>query len=166
MKIKTNFKLNRKQAIQKILELYDNKEILFVSTDGLISREIFTLRPRKVFPMVGSMGLVSAIGLGLALNTNKNIVVLNGDGAFLMSKSTQDLINTYMPKNIHHFILNNGCYGTTGGQKRAKIAYNPLDWNLKIINISNEGENPPRIINLKEIKKRFMRDLNSTNIKK
>lgn len=151
--------MSRKQAIQKILKLHDNENTLFVSTDGLISREIFALKPDNVFPMVGSMGLVSAIGLGLALNTDKNIVIINGDGSFLMSKSTQDLINTYRPQNIHHFILNNGGYGTTGGQKRAKIAYNPFDWNLKVLNITDECENSPRITDLKEIKKRFMKNL-------
>ncbi len=157
--MKTKFAINRKQAIQKILELYDNKETLFVSADGLISRETFDLKQDGVFPMTGSMGLAPAIGLGLALNTDKNIVIINGDGSFLMCKGTQDLINTYKPRNIHHFILNNEGYGTTGGQKRAKITYNPLDWNLEVLNITNEGENPPRITNLKEIKKRFMRNL-------
>ena len=151
-------KINRKKAIQNILELY-SKDTLFVATDGLISREAFALEPDRVFPMVGSMGLAPAIATGLALNCKKKIVIINGDGAFLMSKGTQDLINTYNLKNLHHFILDNKGYGTTGGQKRAKIAYNPLDWNLKVLKISNKGENPPRIINLKEIKKRFIKNL-------
>lgn len=158
-------KINRKKAIQNIIELYD-KDTLFVSTDGLISREIFALKPKVVFPMVGSMGLASAIGIGLALNSKKNIVIINGDGAFLMSKGTQDLINTYKLKNLHHFILDNKGYGTTGGQKRAKITYNPSDWNLKIINMNNESKKCPRIANLKGIKNMFVKNLSSTKRRK
>ena len=42
---------------------------LVVCANGLISRETFTIRDRaKNFYMIGSMGLASSIGLGVALS--------------------------------------------------------------------------------------------------
>ncbi len=146
---------NRKNAIKNILKLFQQEDALFVSTDGLISRDLYALKKEGVFPMVGSMGLAPAIGLGIALNSNKTVVIINGDGSYLMSKATQDLIETMNLENIHHFILDNCGYGTTGGQKRAKY-YHEKRKGLSFIRINNEGEKPLRIINLKEIKKAFM----------
>jgi len=37
------------------------------------------------FYMFGSMGLVSSIGLGLALSTEREVVVFDGDGSLLMN---------------------------------------------------------------------------------
>ena len=39
---------------------------------------------KNIFYMQGSMGHAPCIGLGINLNTNKNVVVLSGDAALLM----------------------------------------------------------------------------------
>lgn len=155
---KSSLTQNRKKAIEEILRLFPEKDTLFVSTDGLISREIYALKKEGVFPMVGSMGLAPAIALGIALNSNKTVVIINGDGSYLMSKATHDLIETMDLENIHHFVLDNCGYGTTGGQKRAKYLHENRR-GLNFIKINNEGEKAPRIINLKKIKKEFMKFL-------
>ena len=56
-----------------------------VATTGKCGRELFTLadRPQHLY-QVGSMGCASAMGLGVALNTARPVVVLDGDGAALM----------------------------------------------------------------------------------
>ena len=53
---------------------------LLVTANGRISREAFNLKDRaENFYMIGSMGLASAIGLGLAINRpGRKVVVLDG----------------------------------------------------------------------------------------
>ena len=61
--------IDRYLAIQKILE-HVGVDDLVVSTTGMISREIFMADDRPGnFYMLGSMGLLSSFGLGLALLT-------------------------------------------------------------------------------------------------
>ena len=151
--------MDRKQALRIILDNYDDGKTLFVSTDGLISREIYAMKQKNVFPMTGSMGLASAIGFGIALNTKKRVVIISGDGSYVMGLGTQALIEDYTLPNLIHIVLDNGCYETTGCQKCVKI---PKGFKkVKIIKIKIGGEKPPRIQNLKQIAKNFKRDVNA-----
>jgi len=110
--------MNRHKAIEIIIQSLNGDELI-VSSTGMISRELFTVEDSsRNFYMLGSMGLVSSIGLGLALSLpNRRIVVLDGDGACLMNLGTLATIGHYRPKNLTHIVLDNGCYGSTGGQK-------------------------------------------------
>ena len=56
------------------------------------------------------------MGLGLALNTDKSVVVLDGDGAALMKMGNLATIGANSPKNLIHIILDNGVHDSTGGQ--------------------------------------------------
>jgi phosphonopyruvate decarboxylase len=62
------------------------------------------------------MGHVSQIALGVALNTKKKVVCLDGDGAVLMHMGALAIIGTKKPKNFLHIVLNNGCHDSVGGQ--------------------------------------------------
>ena len=67
--------------------------------------------------MIGSMGLASAVGLGLAIQTpHKRIFILEGDGSALMSLGTLQLIASQGVPNLIHVILDNEVYESTGGQ--------------------------------------------------
>jgi thiamine pyrophosphate-dependent acetolactate synthase large subunit-like protein len=57
---------------------------IVVSNLGHPSQELYAIedRPRN-FYMLGSMGLASSVGLGLALSTSRKVVVLEGDGSLL-----------------------------------------------------------------------------------
>jgi thiamine pyrophosphate-dependent acetolactate synthase large subunit-like protein len=108
---------DRYQAIAKILE-WVKADDLVLSTTGMISREVFITddQPRN-FYMLGSMGLLSSFGLGLALlQPERRIWVLEGDGSALMSLGTLPLIATESPANLVHIILDNEAYESTGGQ--------------------------------------------------
>ncbi|MFT7464876.1 MAG: phosphonopyruvate decarboxylase, partial [Pseudohongiellaceae bacterium] len=63
---------------------------LLVATTGMTSRELFAVNDRpQNFYMMGSMGCALSIGLGVArLHPERKIVVLDGDGAFLMKLGT------------------------------------------------------------------------------
>ena len=67
--------------------------------------------------MLGSMGLCSSIGLGLALSQKKDVISIDGDGSVLMNLSTLTTIGNRAPNNFTLLIIDNGSYGSTGDQK-------------------------------------------------
>lgn len=94
---------------------------LVIATTGMTSRELFTVGDRPAnFYMMGSMGCAPAIALGLALcRPQRKVIVLDGDGAFMMKMGTATTIGHYRPQGILHLLLDNGTYETTGGQPTA-----------------------------------------------
>ena len=109
--------IDRYKAIEKILEHVEVGDLV-LSTTGMISREVFVANDRpENFYMIGSMGLLSSFGLGVALlNPEKRVFVLEGDGSALMSLGTFPLIATENPSNLFHIILDNEAYESTGVQ--------------------------------------------------
>ena len=109
--------IDRYRAIEKILEHREPGD-LFLSTTGMISREVFMTDDRpENFYMIGSMGLLSSFGLGLTLlMPERRVFVLEGDGSALMSLGTLPLIATEGPPNLIHVILDNEVYESTGSQ--------------------------------------------------
>jgi sulfopyruvate decarboxylase beta subunit len=108
--------MNMTQAVQIITEHLGDE--LVIAANGRISREAFSLKDRAGnFYMIGSMGLASAIALGLALNRPEcKVVILDGDGNLLMSLGILAQIGTLLPKNLIHIVLDNEVYGSTGNQ--------------------------------------------------
>ena len=65
----------------------------------------------------GSMGQSTASIFGLALGLPEHKVVhFDTEGALLMNLGVLASIAGKKPKNFFHFLLDNGCYATTGGQ--------------------------------------------------
>ena len=92
-------------------------EAVIVATTGKCGRELFTLNDRaQHLYQVGSMGGASAMGLGVALNTSRPVVVLDGDGAALMKLGNLATIGAQAPGNLVHILLDNGVHDSTGGQ--------------------------------------------------
>jgi phosphonopyruvate decarboxylase len=88
-----------------------------VASTGFCGRELFNIADREQhLYQVGSMGCASGMGLGVALNTTRPVVVLDGDGAMLMKLGTLATIGARAPKNLVHVILDNGAHESTGGQ--------------------------------------------------
>ena len=108
--------MNRKKAIQIIAKTINDQPI--ISANGFISRELFnTYEKKSNFYMLGSMGLASSIGLGVALrNPKKTIYVFDGDGNILMNLGSMTTIGTIKPKNLVHIIFDNSIHESTGGQ--------------------------------------------------
>ncbi|HWL31874.1 MAG TPA: thiamine pyrophosphate-dependent enzyme [Xanthobacteraceae bacterium] len=64
----------------------------------------------------GAMGLASSHALGLALGRpDKRVIVLDGDGSLLMNLGTLVTIAEAAPKNLFHFVCENGTYEANGG---------------------------------------------------
>ena len=88
-----------------------------IATTGKCGRELFTIDDRaQHLYQVGSMGCASGMGLGVALNVDRPVVVLDGDGAAMMKMGALATIGAYAPDNLIHIILDNGTYDSTGGQ--------------------------------------------------
>lgn len=108
--------MRRFDAINAILDSLADDDIALFTT-GMIGREAFHAKERKSnFYMVGSMGLVSSVGFGIALNAKKKIFIFDGDGSVLMDMGTMAMIASEQPTNLYHIILDNGSYQSTGGQ--------------------------------------------------
>src|ERR1700726_4181348 len=77
-----------------------------------------------------AMGGHSGFGLGLALaQPERKVVLFDSEGDILMSLGMLATIAEQMPANFYHFLLDNECYATTGGQpvpNAKKIAYDQL----------------------------------------
>jgi len=97
--------IDRYKAIERILQ-HVKADDLVLSTTGMPSREVFMADDRPGnFYMIGSMGLLSSFGLGIALLTpQQRVFVLEGDGSALMSLGTLPLIASEGPRqpSPHH----------------------------------------------------------------
>ena len=89
-----------------------------VHANGYICRESFSVgdRPQN-FYMIGSMGLASAIGLGLTLaRPERAAVVFDGDGNLLMNFGILAMVGGRAPRRLVHVVFDNEVYGSTGNQ--------------------------------------------------
>ncbi len=65
----------------------------------------------------GSMGMISSIGLGLALaRPDLRVIALDGDGSILMNLGSLATIARRAPANLVHIVWDDEVYETTGGQ--------------------------------------------------
>ena len=92
-------------------------EHLVVSNIGLPSQELHMLDDQPSnFYMLGTMGLASSIGLGLALSQAAKVIAIDGDGSILTNLGTLPTIANNTADNFILLIIDNGSYGSTGDQ--------------------------------------------------
>jgi sulfopyruvate decarboxylase subunit beta len=79
--------------------------------------EWLAIAPRALnYFSVGAMGLDTSHGLGLALGRpDKRVVVLQGDGSLLMNLGSLVTTASVAPRNLIHFVAENGTYEANGG---------------------------------------------------
>ena len=108
--------MNRKEAI--IIAAKKIKKNHIIAANGYISRDLFSVSDKNSnFYMIGSMGLASSIGLGIAIkNPKKKIFVFDGDGNLLMNFGAITTIGALKQKNLVHFVFDNKSHESTGGQ--------------------------------------------------
>lgn len=104
---------------------YDLLELLKpVITDELVvcnigspSQELHEIDDQPSnFYMLGTMGLASSIGLGLAMAQDKPVIAIDGDGSVLTNMGTLATIGNNACDNFVLLIVDNGSYGSTGDQ--------------------------------------------------
>ena len=153
--------MKRIEAIKEIMDIVTDE--LIISSAGMISREVYFVRDRpRNFYMMGSLGASVGFGIGLALNTNKKVLVLAGDGDVLMSLGSLVLMNKLKLPNLKLIILDNNSYQSTGGQKTCSDA---VDFtkicNCEVFKVDLVESGVPRVgVSPIEITKRFYNEIN------
>ena len=106
---------SRAAALERFLALVPGHAAV-IATTGKCGRELFTLadRPQHLY-QVGSMGGASAMALGVALNTARPVVALDGDGAALMKPGTSKRSAHRLRRILFTSCSTIGVYDLTGG---------------------------------------------------
>ena len=105
----------RSDVLKTLVPFISDK--LVVTNIGLPSQEMHLIDDQPTnFYMLGTMGLASSIGLGLALAQEKKVLVVDGDGSVLMNFGTLPTIANNPSANYILLIIDNGSYGSTGDQ--------------------------------------------------
>jgi sulfopyruvate decarboxylase subunit beta len=77
----------------------------------------FTANQKRDLALGGAMGHTTAAALGLALALpSEKVVLFDAEGALLMNLGILATVAGMKPQNFYHFLLDNECYATTGGQ--------------------------------------------------
>ncbi|MBI5263731.1 MAG: aldehyde dehydrogenase [Bradyrhizobium sp.] len=108
--------LNRRQVVAALLA--GRKDAVAVGGLGASTNDITAAgdHPRN-FYLWGGMGGAVMIGLGLALAQPKlPVLVITGDGEMLMGMGSLATVGLQKPGNLSIVVLDNECYGETGGQ--------------------------------------------------
>lgn len=114
--------MRKDEAIKLILEQYPSSYV--ISTCGHITRDLYNISDRSEhFYMVGAMGMAAPVALGVALcKSDRQIVILDGDGSFLMNLGIVSMIGQQKPNNLIHIVLDNGMHESTGGQRTVAMS--------------------------------------------
>ena len=105
----------RSEVLKTLIPIISDK--LVVCNIGLPSQELHLLDDQPSnFYMLGTMGLASSIGLGLALAQSDQVIAIDGDGSVLTNFGTLPTIANNVADNFVLLIVDNGSYGSTGDQ--------------------------------------------------
>ena len=105
----------RSEVLREIAPIL--RDHLVVCNIGLPSQELHMIDDQPTnFYMLGTMGLSSSIGLGVALAQDKTVISIDGDGSVLTNFGTLPTIANNVADNFILLIVDNGSYGSTGDQ--------------------------------------------------
>ena len=108
--------IEAKKVFEAFQEHRENAIVAVQGTSGHHWNEI-TTNPNRDISLGGAMGQSTSAVFGLALGLeNEKVVHFDTEGALLMNLGVLASIAGKQPKNFVHFLLDNGCYATTGGQ--------------------------------------------------
>ncbi len=107
------------EALDVLKAFQEHRGDAIVTTSGTAGRhwpEVSTNERRDV-SLGGVMGGTAPSALGLALGLpDEKVVLIDSEGALLMNLGVLATIAGKKPSNFFHFLLDNECYATTGGQ--------------------------------------------------
>jgi thiamine pyrophosphate-dependent acetolactate synthase large subunit-like protein len=107
----------RTEDMLKILHQYREDAIIIPGRGGNHWIKMSKMPERDLALSAIAMGGRASFALGLAMaRPDEKIILLDSEGDVLMGLGTLATIADKAPKNLYHFILDNECYATTGGQ--------------------------------------------------
>ena len=123
--VDNTYPMSREEAMEIILNNMPG-DAIYSATTGRATRELFFLREKRCetkehdFLNVGSMGHVSSVALGIALEKpGRKVVALDGDSACMMHMGAMTMVCKLDVPNFVHIVLNNGAHESVGGQPSA-----------------------------------------------
>jgi phosphonopyruvate decarboxylase len=110
--------LNVDECLASIAKSASQNDAAVIATTGFTGRALYNVGDREnQLYMVGSMGCVSSLALGVALACpDRQVIAIDGDGAFLMRMGALSAVADAAPKNLTHIVLDNGVHDSTGAQ--------------------------------------------------
>ncbi len=107
---------NAADMFQKFQEQRGNAIVIPTGTCGRHWRE-FSKNENRDVNLGGAMGHTTSACLGLALGLpDEKVCLFDSEGSLLMNMGILATIAGKKPKNFVHFLMDNECYATTGGQ--------------------------------------------------
>ncbi len=108
--------LDRRQVVAALVA--DRRDAVAIGGLGASTNDMTAAGDHaRNFYLWGGMGGAVMIGLGLALAQPKlPVVVITGDGEMLMGMGSLATVGLQKPGNLSIVVLDNECYGETGGQ--------------------------------------------------
>ena len=123
--VDNTYPMSREEAMEIIFNNMPG-DAIYSATTGRATRELFFLREKRCetkehdFLNVGSMGHVSSVALGIALEKpGRKVVALDGDSACMMHMGAMTMVCKLDVPNFMHIVLNNGAHESVGGQPSA-----------------------------------------------
>jgi sulfopyruvate decarboxylase subunit beta len=110
--------MKRVDAIRALVHAYPDR--LAVCYAGAACEELYASGddPRYLY-VLGSMGLASSVGLGIALVSGRPVLALEGDASLLMNLGTLVTIAERAPQDYVLAVIDNAQNASTGGQPTA-----------------------------------------------
>ena len=108
--------LDRREVVKMLLA--NRRDVIAIGGLGASTNDITAAGDHaRNFYLWGGMGGAAMMGLGLALARPKlPVLVITGDGEMLMGMGSLATIGLQKPANLSIIVLDNECYGETGGQ--------------------------------------------------
>jgi thiamine pyrophosphate-dependent acetolactate synthase large subunit-like protein len=109
-------KVLQKEFISNLCE--KNPDAVIVSSLGTISYDLKECDHNNKILVKGAMGHAIPVALGHALgDPNRDVIVVIGDGSYLMKMGSTATVLKYSPPNLRVIILNNNLFKSCGGQE-------------------------------------------------
>jgi thiamine pyrophosphate-dependent acetolactate synthase large subunit-like protein len=107
--------MNKTAAIRAIISATGTQPIVFTGGSASAIAEDLADLPNH-FYLNGPLGLASSVGIGVAMETHRTTVVVDGDGSLLMNPVGLLTAGTLTSLPLVHIVLDDGVYAFTGGE--------------------------------------------------
>ena len=107
--------MKRDDVIKSLTDRLPDDQIVVAAYTAAF--DLIALRPNPLnYISSGAMGLTAPHALGFALGMpDRRIILLDGDGSLLMNLGCLVTIANAAPRNLIHFVCQNGTYEANGG---------------------------------------------------
>lgn len=116
----------------------ENPNAVIIGSIGTICYDLTDIPHNNKILIRGAMGSVMGIALGYAMNSDKQVICVIGDGSFIMKMGFMATYLKYRPKNLQIIIINNNCFKSCGSQEtNFKGIEGIVNMFFKVINIKD-----------------------------